>query len=55
MQEFQDFIARENLKLYRRKLAETVDPGEREQLTRLIASEREHLRELTGFSPPDLV
>jgi hypothetical protein len=50
----QEFIARENLKLYQRKLAETVDPGERERLTQLIDSERKRLRELTGSSPPDL-
>lgn len=49
----QEFIARENLKLYQRRLAETDDPSEREQLTQLIDSERERLRELSGCSPPE--
>jgi rubrerythrin len=49
----QTFIARENLKLYERKLADAVDPDERERLESLINAEREHLRELSGSSPSD--
>lgn len=50
----QAFIARENLKLYERKLDETVDPEKRERLSRLIDTERARLRRLTGSNPRDL-
>jgi hypothetical protein len=49
----QTFIARENLKLYERKLADASDRQERERLQSLIDAERERLRELSGSSPSD--
>ncbi len=51
----QKFIARENLKLYERKLTDTVDPHKQEMLRNLIDSERQHLRELTTSSAGDAI
>lgn len=50
----QDFIARENIKLYQRKLAETLDPDERGRLMELMDSEHERLRKLASASPPNI-
>ena len=42
----QAFIARENIKLFECRLAETRDPAEREHLAALIEAQRDRLREL---------
>ena len=49
----QTFIARENLKLFRRKLEAAADKDERERLIELIEAERERLRDLTRLSSPE--
>lgn len=49
----QEFIARENLKLFQSKLAETIDPTERERLLRLIEEESARLGKVTGSKPDD--
>lgn len=50
----QEFIARRNLELFERKLAEARNQHERDVLSALIRQEREQLRQLTGASPPDM-
>ena len=47
----QKFIARENLRLFERKLAEARDQKHRDRLTGLIVNERERLRQLTEAAP----
>lgn len=47
----QKFIARENLKLLERKLAEACDQNGRDRLTALMEKARERLRQLTEAGP----
>ena len=49
----QEFITREDLELFERRLSEARNPKERAQLTVLIKRERMRLRQLTGVALSD--
>ena len=46
MRDFQDFIARENIRRYKQKLSESVEEREQETLRRLLSDEEARIQQL---------
>ena len=50
MRDFQDFIARENIRRYKQKLSESVDEREQETLRQLLSDEEARFQQVQSCS-----